>query len=90
MDIHGHQEVCQGEMECDFLHIWNNYADHPSQQHGSQRSNNSLYFRKHLKRLPNVTIYQLFNNKRGWIDNKRVWIQRKDDPPVEHHLIYAN
>ena len=31
MDLHSHQEVHQGEMECDLQHIWNNYADYPSQ-----------------------------------------------------------
>ena len=62
-------------MECDFLHIWNNY---------------SLSFREHLKHLPNVTINQSFDKKRDWNDNKRVWVQHKDDPPREHPLIYTN
>ena len=55
--------------------------------------NDSLSFREHLQRLPNIpidTIYQLFDNKRDWIDNNRDWIPLRDDPPVENPLIYVD
>ena len=53
-------------------------------------SDNFLSFKEYLKRLSDVIIYQLFYNKRDWIDNKRFWIQCNDVPPGDHPLIYAN
>ena len=50
----------------------------------------SLSFRKHLERLSNLTTYQSFDNERYWINNKRDWIQCKDDPPREYPFIYLD
>ena len=58
-----------------------------------KKYDDSLSFQQHLQHLPNVpinTIYQLFNNKRNWIDNEIYWIPCKADPPGEHPLIYAD
>ena len=41
MNLHDLQEIRQGELKSDFVHIWNNDADHPSLQHGKQRSDDS-------------------------------------------------
>ena len=52
MNLHDLQEICQGEIKSDFVHIWNNYAYYPSLQHRKQCSDNSRDW---------------INNERFWI-----------------------